>query len=188
MDDENNFNLILKKSFDYYDKNRFKYEYLFNKYFTRKYIHETIIINDLNYFIIKDKDNDDKIIFKSKYEWIGLITKDLKKNKIFWKWAWQLPWLTKKSLNIANELLKYAINLDIERDNKILKSLLLNTNVELFNNLNIDIYKAIISYYTKSSNVINREVEPCDENDLMNDPNFEYYSVLIFIDPEEIEN
>jgi len=185
MDDENNFNLILKKSFDYYDKNRFKYEYLFNDYFINKYIHETIIINGINYYIIK---NDKNIIFKSKYEWIGLVTKNVKKNTLNWKWAWQLPWLTKKSLNIANELLKYAINLDNERDNKILKNLLLNTNINIINEINTEIYSAIISYYTKSKCVFYRKIEPEYYNDLIKDINIEYFSVLIFIDPEEIEN
>jgi len=183
MDDYKGFNLILKNALNYYDKNT----HLYNSYFRNKnYKYETPTIENIRYIIIKNE--DDKIVFKSKYEWIGLITYD-EKNKIsIWQWAWGIPWLTKKSLSIAIELFKYATNLDIKRDNKLLKSLLLKTNTKIINNMHLDIYKAIISYYTKSPYIVIEKYIKDEDDDLIDEPNYDYHAVLILIEPEEFEN
>lgn len=183
MDDYKGFNSILKNAFDYYDKNT----HIYNSYFTNKnYKYETPTIENVGYMIVKNE--KDKVIFKSKYEWIGLITYNNKNKTHTWQWSWGIPWLTKKSLSIAIELFKYATNLDIKRDNKLLKSLLLKTNIEIINPLHLDIYKAIISYYTKSPYILPLEYIKDEDDDLSEAPIFEYQAVLILIDPEEFEN
>jgi hypothetical protein len=137
MINDNQIDPIIKTSLEYYDENQIKINKIFSKI---KYI---IIVNNKNFpndihFLDKDKN----LILKSKYETIGFYIPKTKN----WKWAWAISRLSNNLTTQSKKLLSYALDLD---KNYLVKSLLINSNVIMKNDIQLDIYLALFSYKCK---------------------------------------
>lgn len=136
-----NFSQLIQDAFQYYDTNKEKFE--------KK-------IKQFKYFKIERKDNDvddnyiyffnkkQEQIFKSKYAIIG---KYMRLSNT-WIWAWAIPQLTKKEINVSKKILNYGFEITTD-ENINLKTALVSSRFRITNLTQLDFYLALSSYLSK---------------------------------------
>ena len=173
-------NNIITDSLEYYDKNTEKYEYLFKNV---KYIVTQFNDTDTEHSSFHMFDANNSEIFRSRIETIGVYDNALK----IWTWAWSIPDLPKNATYISRKMLFYG--LDLEPNNKFLRSELITSRFRISSNIQIDLHLAIASYLSKkpvifkiyqdvnvhsqSSKMTDITVNPTSENYFIN-----YYFIL----------
>ena len=131
---------MLKSALEYYDKNT----ETINKIFERVvYIKDFPSNSELENNVIGFYDEDKKLLFKSRYELMGLYQADTK----LWTWGWALPTLKKNLVNIIKKILFYGI--DLNTNSLFLKSELINSRFYISSKVQLDIHCAIASYLSK---------------------------------------
>ena len=129
----------IRSSLEYYDNNCEKYNEFINKI---KYIKQINNNQQTDELIFYDKNK--KVLLQSPFEILGLYLP----NKHLWKWSWSMPTFPKKHTLISRKILEYAFNLNQE-DDYLLKSKLINSKINIYNNLQLDIHVAVSSYLGK---------------------------------------
>jgi len=164
-------NDIITNSLLYYDEHLEKIHDFYEKIYYFKIIinHDP---NKKNQIIFMDKNN--KSILESDYEYMGIYNGI---DNIF-KWAWSIPLLEEKMTILSRYVLKYAFSLDPKND-IILRSELITSNIKLYNNYQLDIHSAISAYITKHPFIFplivfkdNESIEKCI---IENDNNYVLY-------------
>jgi hypothetical protein len=128
----------ITEALEYYDMNSEKYVVKNVRYI--RYDHSKSD-TEHNSIIMYDKNKNE--IFRSRYEVIGI--HEQKTN--IWAWAWSIPTLIKNSTMIIKKILLYGLDLDIE--NRILKTELITSRFKVSNNIQLEIQLAIASYLSK---------------------------------------
>jgi hypothetical protein len=129
---------LIKNSLDYYDNQNIKY----NKYLPLN----SILLNNEK-TIINKKDNN--ISVKINYEVLGVFDYN---TKIF-IWGWVLPYLNSNETKISRELLNYGLNINPSSstpDHFYLKSLLVNSRINIDTDFDINLIIALSSYLLKN--------------------------------------
>ena len=134
---------LIINSLENYDKKNKKY---------KKYIENSKIIykdnETKNEFTLVNKNNNDEIKLKTKYETLGIFDYQTK----IWTWAWLLPNLPKNQTTIAKKLLEYGLTLEPKtnsEDHFYIKSQLLNSRFTIENDIELDIHLAVSTYLIK---------------------------------------
>lgn len=127
---------IITDSFEYYDK----YQELYFDFIQKI---ATIELHGAKSDKCKIFDKNDNVIYDSTFEILGQYN-NLSK---IWVWSWALPWLPPNSTNISKKIIKYAVDLDI--DKVYLKLELTTSRFKISNNLQIDMHMAISAYIAK---------------------------------------
>jgi len=141
MSDDNIFKIdsTIRDSLEFYDNNREKYNVFFNKVKYLKFVNNNNMIDDIIFY-----DENEKILLESSYEIMGV---HLPKNHT-WKWSWSIPSIHKKYTYISRKILEYAFNLD-PVDELSLRANLINSKIQIINDLQLDIHIALSSYIGK---------------------------------------
>ena len=153
---------IVTNALEYYDNNNEKYKMLKDK---SKYVKIQNKNNDIDHNIIFIYDENKNLIFKSRYELIGMLSNESK----IWTWGWAVPYQKKKSINIVKDILLYGINLSPNEDN-ILKTELITSRFRVANDTQLDIHISLSSYLSKNPLIF--EYSPNELNNSLN--NYEY--------------
>ena len=138
--DETNLNPIIKNSLEYYDLNMIAIKEFNEKIEYFNFKKNTGNISDKIIFYNKDKIK----ILESKYEILSVFNSKFSS----WKWSWAVPTFRNKSTFMVRKILEYAFTLNYD-DDFILKSLLINSKINIQNDLQHDIILALSSYITK---------------------------------------
>lgn len=138
-DENNKIDSTIRSSLEYYDNNCEKYDDFINKI---KYVKQINNNQQTDEIIFYDKHK--KILLRSPYEIMGIYLL----NKHIWKWSWSMPFLPKKHTLLSRKILEYAFNLNQE-DDYLLKSKLINSKINIYNDLQLDIHIAVSSYLGK---------------------------------------
>ena len=130
---------IIKNSLEYYDYFQPEIQKIINnieyiEFKTNSNITDELIFYDLN----------NNVILKSKYEILSIFNPQVN----VWKWSWSLPSIKKKNSIITRKILEYAFTLDPETD-YLLKSTLINSNINILNNNQLDIYLGLSAKLSK---------------------------------------
>jgi hypothetical protein len=133
-------NPIIRNSLEYYDLNMIAIKKFSDKIEFINFKRNPNDISDKIIFYNKDK----KKILESNYEILSVFNN---KNGS-WKWAWAVSTFRKKQTFIVRKILDYAFTLNNNED-YIIKSLLINSKINIQNNLQHDIIIALSSYLTK---------------------------------------
>jgi len=133
---------LIKMALSYYDTNSEKYGNMYDKF---KYFAIERSDNDTNHGIIKFYDNDDKIIFQSKYEVLGFYDN----SSHLWVWGWAIPSLYKNEVYLSRKILNYGLDLSLNED-KFLKSELITSRFIISDPIQLNIHTSIASYLSKS--------------------------------------
>jgi hypothetical protein len=144
MNNKNNTNIpitTIVNALEYYDLNTEKYKNIFKNI---KYISLIDDSTDMGHSIIEMYDSDEKKIFSSRYEIIGLYNQ----NTSMWIWSWSVPILNKNSIYTSKKLINYGIELDPEFVN--LKAELITSRFIISNPIQLDIHLALASYLSKN--------------------------------------
>lgn len=137
----------IRNSLEFYDSNMEKYETFFNEITYIKSI-PGLNINEMAFF-----DKNKKLLLQSPYEILGWYVP--KQN--IWKWSWSIPTLAKKHTFISRKILEYAFELN--NDNEyMLKSKLINSKIDIYNDLQLDIHIALSSYIAKQPLIFKRNI------------------------------
>jgi len=181
-DDTDIIDPIIRNSLEYYDANQPKIQEILDKI---EYIE---IINNGNItdqFIFYDVNNN--VILKSRYEVLSIYTP---LNNI-WKWSWSIPTAKSKNTFISRKILEYAFSLNSETD-YLLKSILINSKINILNKNQLDIYLALSAMLSKKPFILRIYLIPfekkdeSDENSNNNDPNItKYFYKKIINNPEK---
>lgn len=167
---------IIKTSLEYYDENQLK----INKIFLN--IRYILLIDNKNFpNEIHLLDKDKNIIFKSKYELIGFYIPKSKN----WKWAWAVSYLNNNLTTQSKKLLSYALDLDF-RKNYLVKSLLINSNVIIKNDIQLDIYLALYSYKCKKKMIFKNYIHT--NNPISTTNNSKLFDYLQIINHSNIDD
>lgn len=137
---ESNDITLVRDSLEYYDK----YYELYKKKFDM--ISYLKIIKNNNDFIQDEiylYDTDKKLLFKSRYEFIGLYESEVN----LWAWAWSIPYFKKKTTNIIRKILNYGT--ELEPTNYFLKSELITSRFKINHPIQLDIHSGISAYLAK---------------------------------------
>ena len=131
---------IEKSILNYYDKNNEKYSKFIEKV---RYIRIKFSDENLSYNVIEFYDFDDKLLFESRYEVLGVYN-ELSHT---WWWAWTIGHY-KKYVNITSrKILNYGLDMDTDYIN--LKAQLITSRFKIVNKIQLDLYASIGSYITK---------------------------------------
>jgi hypothetical protein len=136
----NSTDVIITKSFEYYDKNTEHNNELFKnvRYVTYSNNEKDLKQNHINMY-----DKNKKIIKKYTYEHIGVL--DNMSNS--WTWAWSIPNYTKNLTYISRRILNYGFNLDLQY--MFLRYELLTSRFRISNPIQVDIHISLASYLSK---------------------------------------
>ena len=72
-------------------------------------------------------------------------------NKI-WLWSWLFPDFSKEQNKLSTDLLKYGLDLEPGTnmaEHAMLKSMLVNSRIRLYDSIELDVHLAILSYILK---------------------------------------
>ena len=122
---------FIKQSMNHYDTQMMKWY---------KLIHTTDVIISFDKITFNQDDFD--------YELLGYYDNQ---NKIF-IWGWVLPEFDHKKLILAKEILYYGVNLEVGEDSiehSILKSVLVNSRIQLEDYIELNCYLSMVSYIIK---------------------------------------
>jgi len=156
--------MIIPESLNYYDKNTEEFSMFIKKIKSSKIkIFDDQTKNDKILFY----DNNDKIIFKSRIEVIGIYNNNSKT----WIWAWSVPQFKQINTMISRDILNYGLKLS--NDNIFLKYELLTSRFRISDETQLDIHMAIASYLSKQPFIFKHIVR--------NEKNPNDYSMLCFI-------
>ena len=133
---------IVKNAFTYYDKNNEKNEYKFKDIKFIDFINKDS--TDIKRKTINMYDKDKKLLFKYKYEIIGVYNNFTHT----WTWAWSVPIFTKNSTYVSRKILQYG--LDMEPTNTFLKAELITSRFRISDPVQLDLHIAIASYISKN--------------------------------------
>ena len=136
--------MLIRNSFEYYDKNQ---ENIRNKFDKVNYISFDINKKDLEHNIIIFYDSNLKELFRSRMEKIGVYDK----LSHIWTWSWAISHLNKNETNITRKILKYGVELDPM--SRFLKTELVTSRFRISNKTQLDMHCAISSYLSKKPNV-----------------------------------
>lgn len=137
----NKLNNLVSTALEYYDNNYEKYSDKFSKI---HYVTFDKNDNENEHDIINFYDENKKIIYKSRYEILGLY---VTKGNI-WTWAWSVPTYKKNKTYISRKLLNYGTELE-HNSNLFLKSELITSRYKITNPIQLDIHAGISSYLSK---------------------------------------
>lgn len=129
----------IRDSLNYYDSNKEKYKLFFDKVKYIKFVNNNNIIDDIIFY-----DENKKILLESSYEILGVY---LPKSET-WKWSWSIPTIHKKYTYISRKILEYAFSLDHVQELP-LRTSLVNSKIDIINDLQLDIHIALSSYIGK---------------------------------------
>lgn len=150
---------FMKKSLDYFDVQNNKYEtFLSGKY----------IMNNKQ-FIEKDTNN----IININYEILGIFQHE---TNVF-IWGWLIPYYSIDEIKITRELLDYGLRLDPKSntlDHFYLKTLLVNSRINIKNDIELDLILAISSYLLKD------KIKFIFKSTLLQNNNNNNYSITTF--------
>ncbi len=122
---------LVRDSLEYYDK----YYELYKKKFDRvTYLKIVKNNNDHVQDEIHFFDEDKKLLFKSRYEFIGIHEPQIH----VWSWAWSIPYLNKKSTSIIRKILNYGT--ELEPTAHFLKSELITSRFKINHSIQLDIH------------------------------------------------
>lgn len=138
---DNSRDLVLN-SLNYYDKNNMNNEKIYKKF---NYYTINRSDNDLDHSTIHFFDKNKQLIFKSRYEVIGVYNVEAG----FWTWGWAAPSLKKNYIQIVRKLLNYGLDLEPGEDGFFLKAELITSRFQVTNDIQLDIHVAIASYLSK---------------------------------------
>ena len=144
---------LITNSLYYFDSNYEKYNKLYNKF---KYQSLEINDNDLEYNKINFYDKNQKKIFKSRYEVLGIYNSVAN----LWTWGWSVPRLKKNMINTIRKLLNYGLDLPPDQDDQFLKAELITSRFRISNEIQLDIHTAIASYISKKPMVYKLIINP----------------------------
>ncbi len=131
----NKFKDFIKNALDYYDNQKMN----------------DIIISHTRFKLDKDTiyfyDKIDKLLYYGNYEILGYLDLKIK----IWHWAWLIPSISIEYTKIAKELLNYGLKIDNTdtADHFFIRLLLLNSQINIKNNIEQEINIAICSYLIK---------------------------------------
>jgi hypothetical protein len=131
---------LVRDSLEYFDKNFQIYKSKFNDVAYIKIIQN---INDHEHNTMEFYDSNKKLLFKSRYEYIGMHEPEMQ----LWSWAWSLSFLKKKHTNIIRKILNYGV--ELEPTAHFLKSELITSRFRIKHSIQLDIHSAIASYLSK---------------------------------------
>lgn len=131
---------LLTNSLEYYDINNEKYKYLFEDV---RYIYFTRTDDDMDHNTITMYDENEKEIFKSKYEVLGMFDSHIN----IWTWGWAVPTLKKNSTTIIRKVFNYGAELD--PNDIFLKSELVTSRFRISHPVQLDVHVAMASYLSK---------------------------------------
>jgi hypothetical protein len=159
---------LVRDSLEYYDK----YYELYKKKFDRvTYLKIVKNNNDHVQDEIHFFDEDKKLLFKSRYEFIGIHEPQLH----VWSWAWSIPYLSKKSTSIIRKILNYGT--ELEPTAHFLKSELITSRFKINHSIQLDIHSGIAAYLAKKPVIYKFkyfEFAKYDENTLVNVKEYNY--------------
>jgi hypothetical protein len=176
---DNLMNEDIKSALEYYDSNQGKVnEIINNTVYLKKQDNQNI--TDEIFFYDKNK----KLIYKSAYELIAVYMPSMST----WKWAWSLPTAKKKSTFFSRKILEYAFNLDEEKE-FLLRSTLINSKIQIDNNLQLDIYLSLTAKLSKKPFILKTFNAPIQLDDdgyfpfkeINEDPNNENYMIYYLL-------
>jgi len=142
---------IIVNALEYYDINNEKYKSLKEK---AKFVKIEKSGNDIEYNIMIFFDKNKKIIFRSRYEVIGMIGNESK----IWTWGWAIPYLQKNSIKTSKEIFLYGINLN-PADDITLKTELITSRFRVANDVQLDIHLSLSSYLSKKPLIFGYSVD-----------------------------
>lgn len=129
-----------KSILNYYDKNTEKYTKFMENV---RYIRIKFSDENLTYNIIQFYDYDDKLLFESRYEVLGVYNN----SESLWVWAWAISHYLKYVNITSRKILNYG--LDMDTDYLSLKAQLITSRFKIVNKIQLDIYTSLSSYVTK---------------------------------------
>lgn len=138
---------LIKKSLSYYDKNNELHANLYEKF---KYYSMEISKNDTEHGKIKFYDDDDNLVFESKYEILGFYDSLHK----LWGWGWAVPFFHKNQVLLSRKILNYGLDLS-SGEETFLKSELITSRFIVTDPIQLTIHAAIASYISKTSMIYN---------------------------------
>lgn len=139
---------IVGDALKYYDTNFDKYNSVYKKIIYYKYIHNS---HDTEHSVIVFYDTNKKELFRSRYEILGVYSKQ----HYTWIWPWSSPIYDRNKTAISRKLLNYGLDIPIKSSNYTdfqlisLKSEFITSRFRVTNELQLDIHVAIASYVTK---------------------------------------
>lgn len=157
----------IRSSLEYYDRNCEKYNDFLKNIKYIKYIDNNQQTDEIIFY-----DKNKNILLQSPFEILGLYLP----NKHLWKWSWSMPTFPKKRTLLSRKILDYAFNLNNE-DDYLLKSKLINSKINIYNDLQLDIHIAVSSYLGKQP-LIYKFYNVFEEDDNYNDSDYEYMPVF----------
>jgi hypothetical protein len=132
-------NSLVTDALAYYDENVEKYKHVFDNV---KYMKYSYAENDNDHSTISFYDEYQKILFSSRFEYIGSYSAVT----TTWKWAW--AGIFKRNLtNIIRKILNYGA--ELEQNMKVLKTELITSVFVVNDEIQLDIHVAIASYLSK---------------------------------------
>ena len=131
---------LVRDSLEYYDNN---YEIYNTKLDKAYYAELKINSNDFQQNEIIFFDKDDKQLYTSKFEYIGIYQPKIE----LWSWAWALPFMKKKGINIIKKIFNYGTELDPV--SHFLKSELITSRFRINHKIQLDLHCAIASFLAK---------------------------------------
>jgi hypothetical protein len=143
-------NKLIIDSFDYYDKNKDKdYEKRF--YFWEKELSKND--NEKSKIVFYDKNN--KKVLEGNIELIGSHNTNIR----LWTWGWAQLKLPKNLTYRSRKLLNYGLDIIFDEENNnitdiYLKNILISSEININNDLQLDMLLAISSYLTKIPDII----------------------------------
>lgn len=154
---------LITNSLFYLDTNYEKYIKLFKRF---KFHKLEINDSDLDYNKINFYDENEKQIFKTRYEVIGIYTSSAN----IWTWGWSVPRLKKNMIYTIRKLLNYGLDLPPNQDEQFLKAELITSRFRITNEIQLEMHAAIASYVSKKPMIfkliINPDIIPNPESDI----------------------
>jgi hypothetical protein len=143
---------VLANSLEYYDSFQPEIIDIISK---TEYIEIVHSNNSNDTYILYDK--NDNVIIKSRIEHLAIYIP----NTNIWKWSWSVPFIKHTNTFISRKILEYAFSLD-ETKEIFLKSTLTNSNIDIDNSYQIDIYLALSSFLSKKPFILKMYLIPND--------------------------
>lgn len=133
---------LILNSLEFYDKNNQRFEHFFNRV---KYISFKKNERDIEHQVMIFYDKDQKKIFESRYEIIGLYNN----YGSIWTWAWSIPYLYKNTTYTSRKILGYGLDIVPTSEDLFLKTELITSRFRISDLIQLDIHVGIAAYLSK---------------------------------------